>query len=719
MKAWEKGRVPPNFRSNLKNQKDCLIWLAKKYNVQHMDDWYQVPSRAFPVRLLKIYNNYHTQILAAHFPEYEWHEWKFLRTPHNYWVSLKNRRRYMDWLGVKLDYTNAEDWYNVTANDFHNNFGHSMIARYYNNCYQRAVMDIYSEFCWCAWLFESVPDGFWKNVENRKSYMKWLGKLLGYTKMADWYNLTHKRLTNNRGYGVFQYLGSVLAVVRDYLPNHEWFEWKFKACSRNFWKSKGNRHRYMDWLAQELGYTKMEGWYEVTSDDFRCNHGGGFLQAYYGSSPSTAVTDNYSGHQWHEWLFVSVPQSFWKRKKNRRRCLDWLAQELGYTKMEDWYSVTVNDFRKNNLGGFLSYHNDSPTQTVIKNYTEYDWEIIKFSTRPQGFWQDSKERKKFLKQLFKLLGYTQTEDWYRASQEDFTSNEGRGLLPYYKGSHIRAIIDNFPKYPWLEWKFLSVPQGFWGDVCNRRQYMNWLAHLLGYSKLEDWYKITAGDFQKNYGGGMLDLHFSNSPSKAVIDTFPEHKWYEWLFGSAPQGYWQDKKHRLLYIYWLADLLGISKLSDWYAITGQRFRENSGSGFLDFFNNSPIRAITDCFPDYNWQIENFFQMRTNQKRVYNIVKEIWEDAVWEYKHPALIYNKSGFKMELDVWIPCIKVGIEYQGEQHFFPIKHWGGELAFEAVQKRDQEKREACKLIGIKLIEVPFTWDGHKKSLIEQIQSVL
>ncbi len=719
MKAWEKGRVPPNFWSNLENQKDFIDWLAKKHNVQCMDDWYQVPSRAFPIRLLTIYNNYHIRILAAHFPEYEWHEWKFLRTPHNFWASLKNRRRYMDWLGDRLGYSKIEDWYSVTATDFHDNFGHSMISRYYSNCYQRAVMDIYSEFNWCAWLFESVPDGFWKNVENRKSYMKWLSKLLCFTKMEDWYDLTHELLTNNRGYGVFHYLGSVLAVVRDYLPNHEWFEWKFKASSGSFWKSKDNRYRYMDWLAQELGYTKMEDWYKVTSDDFHRNHGGGFLQAYYGNSPSAAVIDNYSGHQWYEWLFISAPQSFWKRKNNRRRCMDWLAHKLGYTKIKDWYSVTVNDFKENNLAGLLSYHNDSPSQTVIENYTEYDWKIFKFSICPQSFWQDSKERKIFLEHLFKLLGYTQTEDWYRASHEDFTSNGGHGLLRYYKGSHVRAIVDNYPKYPWLEWKFFYVPKGFWEDVCNRRRYMNWLAVLLGYSKLEDWYKITAGDFEKNYGGGMLVSCFSGSPSKAVIDIFPEHQWYEWLFSVAPQGYWQDKNHRLLYVDWLADLLGISKLSDWYAITGQRFRENNGSGFLDFYSNSPIRAITGCFPDYNWQIEKFSYMRTNQKRVYNIVKEIWKDAVWEYKHPALIYNKSGFEMELDVWIPSIKVGIEYQGEQHFFPIKHWGGELAFEEVQKRDQEKRDACKLRGIELIEVPFTWDGHKESLIEQIQGVL
>ena len=77
------------------------------------------------------------------------------------------------------------------------------------------------------------------------------------------------------------------------------------------------------------------------------------------------------------------------------------------------------------------------------------------------------------------------------------------------------------------------------------------------------------------------------------------------------------------------------------------------------------------------------------------------------------------MELDVWIPSKKIGIEYQGEQHFFPVKHWGGQAALHKLQERDREKRIACKINGIKLVEIPYTWDGGRNSLIEQIQQVL
>jgi hypothetical protein len=61
------------------------------------------------------------------------------------------------------------------------------------------------------------------------------------------------------------------------------------------------------------------------------------------------------------------------------------------------------------------------------------------------------------------------------------------------------------------------------------------------------------------------------------------------------------------------------------------------------------------------------------------------------------------LELDIYLPEIKLGIEYQGQQHYFPIEVWGGEQALLDLQIRDQRKRELCSLNGIRLIEFDFT----------------
>ncbi|MBK8172840.1 MAG: hypothetical protein IPK60_21230 [Sandaracinaceae bacterium] len=59
------------------------------------------------------------------------------------------------------------------------------------------------------------------------------------------------------------------------------------------------------------------------------------------------------------------------------------------------------------------------------------------------------------------------------------------------------------------------------------------------------------------------------------------------------------------------------------------------------------------------------------------------------------------LELDVWVPELRLGIEYQGEQHYEAIKHWGGG---EGLAKRQSNDRKAglCKQLGYTLIEFRF-----------------
>jgi hypothetical protein len=70
------------------------------------------------------------------------------------------------------------------------------------------------------------------------------------------------------------------------------------------------------------------------------------------------------------------------------------------------------------------------------------------------------------------------------------------------------------------------------------------------------------------------------------------------------------------------------------------------------------------------------------------------------------------MQLDVFVPELHLAFEYQGEQHYFNIFSYGAQWGYE---KRDAEKRRACKAAGITLIEVPYWWDFAAESLAATI----
>ena len=57
-----------------------------------------------------------------------------------------------------------------------------------------------------------------------------------------------------------------------------------------------------------------------------------------------------------------------------------------------------------------------------------------------------------------------------------------------------------------------------------------------------------------------------------------------------------------------------------------------------------------------------------------------------------------RQSLDFYLPDYNVGIECQGEQHFFPVEHFGGNKAFKNTLERDKRKIALCEKNGIKLL---------------------
>lgn len=63
-------------------------------------------------------------------------------------------------------------------------------------------------------------------------------------------------------------------------------------------------------------------------------------------------------------------------------------------------------------------------------------------------------------------------------------------------------------------------------------------------------------------------------------------------------------------------------------------------------------------------------------------------------------------------------IEYQGKQHYKPIKHFGGTKQFEKTIKNDEIKREYCKSNNIPLIEIPYYIKDIEPYLLKQFNKL-
>jgi len=90
-----------------------------------------------------------------------------------------------------------------------------------------------------------------------------------------------------------------------------------------------------------------------------------------------------------------------------------------------------------------------------------------------------------------------------------------------------------------------------------------------------------------------------------------------------------------------------------------------------------------------------------------------------KHEILCHYRPDWLdgLELDIYIPSLKLAFEYQGEQHFYPLDVWGGKKALQDLRFRDTRKVEICNNLNISLITIDYTEplaeDYIRKILIE------
>ena len=127
------------------------------------------------------------------------------------------------------------------------------------------------------------------------------------------------------------------------------------------------------------------------------------------------------------------------------------------------------------------------------------------------------------------------------------------------------------------------------------------------------------------------------------------------------------------------------------------------------------GINDLRPTIlNKYLKNLIKKSENDYRFQNGFPKVGEGWISEtvlYYHIKHIFKNTKVvnhfrdknilgKQHLDIYMPELKIGIEYQGAQHSRAINFFGGEEAFQNSLIRDQIKKEKCDSAEIYLIYV-------------------
>lgn len=97
-------------------------------------------------------------------------------------------------------------------------------------------------------------------------------------------------------------------------------------------------------------------------------------------------------------------------------------------------------------------------------------------------------------------------------------------------------------------------------------------------------------------------------------------------------------------------------------------------------------------------------------VAKILQDLNLEYVEQYKIPVINQLFTSRKeIEIDFYIPKLKLAIEYNGVQHYIPQDYFGGVLKFQKYQQpRDQYVKDFCKANNIHLLSISYKYTDYE-----------
>ncbi len=134
-KPWKFAITHQGFWDDIVHHRHFLNYISKeRLELQHPEDWYKLESRQLTdmkgLSFLNEYNGSLYQALTTVYPEYDFHPWRFIRTPRRFWIDPNNQRLFLDYLKQQCKIETVEDWLKISHNELRKHGGSPLLNQY-------------------------------------------------------------------------------------------------------------------------------------------------------------------------------------------------------------------------------------------------------------------------------------------------------------------------------------------------------------------------------------------------------------------------------------------------------------------------------------------------------------------------------------------------------------------------------------------------------------
>jgi hypothetical protein len=224
------------------------------------------------------------------------------------------------------------------------------------------------------------------------------------------------------------------------------------------------------------------------------------------------------------------PLANWNVTKNYKEFYNHIMKILAIKTIDDLYKLKPKYIEQYGGKALLEkvFENSllKSLQSVYPNHNWLPWKLKQ--DVPDGFWDKSENQIQYMEWLSKELRFNTMEDWYKLTKKDIIENGGLTLLNKFGQSPSKLVESIYPNHKWKTFRRHIVPNGYWNNMENQKQFIDWLGKHLGFNLKEDWYNISSNDIKENGGGTLLRM-YGHSPYKLIESIYPEHKWIQQKF----------------------------------------------------------------------------------------------------------------------------------------------------------------------------------------------
>ena len=217
----------------------------------------------------------------------------------------------------------------------------------------------------------------------------------------------------------------------------------------------------------------------------------------------------------------SLPKNFWKQTENQLRFLHHFEEVHQISSPEGWRSITKKQIQDSGGRGLFDVF-PSLSDALRALRPGHEWDSFQLRSRmTKKYWNDPINHRKFFDRLGVALGLQTWEEWNEVSVATVKRHGGGPLLSRYT-SLSQALQTLYPEFPWNEFERLSLPQKFWDNPSNVRDFLSRVAKEYQITSQEDWYRVSREQLIRLKGARLLQ---KQGGLHGVLESaFPDEKW---------------------------------------------------------------------------------------------------------------------------------------------------------------------------------------------------